>query len=71
MKSKEKEFTYDGFEIVYVSKSVFNAIEKSFKSVMRHTGNPSPFPTMALRDMPALIEFRRLEHKEAQLQEKK
>lgn len=60
-----KQYTPDGFEIVYISEYFFNTLEKELNKISRIPGGlmNSPYATLALRDEPAQIEFRRLEKK--------
>lgn len=60
-----KEFTPEGFEIVYISEYFFNVLEKEMEKISRVLGSPSDYKKMvALRDEPAKVEFRRLEEKQ-------
>lgn len=61
-----KEYTGEGYEIVYISEYFFNILERELEKIARIPGNPSPYPMIALRDEPAMIEFRRLEKKHEQ-----
>ena len=59
--TKEKAYTPDGFKIVYISNYFFDLIEKEMEKVSMRVGERSPYPTIALRDAVAQVEFRRLE----------
>lgn len=59
----KKEFTPDGFEIVYISEYFYDTLDKALTSISRGHPNSMNMPTMALRDAKGMIEFRRLEKK--------
>lgn len=67
-KTKTFQLTDDGFAIVYVSESVFTAIQNEFERVARTPGNLAGMPSrmVSLRDVPAQIEFRRIGEKHDQ-----
>lgn len=63
MKNKYKQYTEDGYEIIYISNGFFNTLEKWLMSTARmHPNQIGNIPLMmVLRDVPAQIEFRKLE----------
>lgn len=61
-----KEYTPDGYEVVYISQYFFSILEKELEKIARLPGNPSSYPMIALRDEPARVEFHRLEKKHEQ-----
>lgn len=60
-----KEFTPEGYKIIYISSYFFNTLEREMEKISRIPGSPSSFNSLvSLRDEPAKIEFRRLEKKD-------
>lgn len=60
-KLKNKVYTPDGYEVVFISEYFFDVLEKALKSISRGHPNTLRMSMHALRDAKALVEFRRFE----------
>lgn len=62
-RTMEKEYNDEGYEIVYISKPMYEILDEGLLKVARGHHNSMGQPTICIRDAKAMIEFRRLDQK--------